>query len=467
MSELEPQHPHSGASVTVNRRESDAAASYVRAFHEDRLLAQASFDHLTESHRRHGLTIQGRMLCNVLRPRFIERARTQELRRISKTLALLMERLGHFLLSSEAGLDLVGASDQERELWSVHPGYTGITVTSRLDSFMVGGLPKFVEYNAESPASIGFCDCLSEIFLDSPGMLAWQARESLTRFHVRRALLDTLLEAYRETGRTGTPSIAIIDWDDVLTKRDFELCAEFFRESGINTVITDPRSLEYRNGRIFCGNEEIDLIYRRVLLHELLDYAHEAQALLEAYRDGAVCMVNSPRSKLLHKKSIFALLSEGVADFPFSDDEQSVIDSCIPWTRLVATGTTTYQGVAVDLPSLLLSNRERFALKPVDDYGGRGVVLGWDVEQEQWERAIERALEERYVVQERVTVPYGEFPIWHEESLRMVSMLVDTDPLLFRGEVGGILTRISSDQLLNVTAGTGSTTATFVIEEEH
>ena len=41
---------------------------------------------------------------------------------------------------------------------SIDPGYSGFTMTSRLDSFMVGDLPRFVEYNAESPAGIGFCD---------------------------------------------------------------------------------------------------------------------------------------------------------------------------------------------------------------------------------------------------------------------------------------------------------------------
>jgi hypothetical protein len=43
-------------------------------------------------------------------------------------------------------------------------------------------------------------------------------------------------------------------------------------------------------------------------------------------------------------------------------------------------------------------------------------------------------------------------------------MSVDMDPYLFDGEVGGVMTRLSSSELLNVTAGSGSVVPTFVVE---
>ena len=177
-------------------------------------------------------------------------------------------------------------------------------------------------------------------------------------------------------------------------------------------------------------------------------------------------MVNSPRSKLLHKKAVLALLSDQALDLDVTREEQMVVDATVPWTRLVVDETTTYEGRRVNLVELLRANQDRFALKPVDDYGGRGVVLGWDTDPEQWQREIGNALESHYVVQERVEVPSEEFPAWKEDALALVPLLVDTDPLLFRGELGGVLTRISGDPLLNVTAGTGSTTPTFMVSEE-
>lgn len=463
---MERQGARCGSSATAHSKEADVATSYMSALRADSDLARRSHLHLVQAHREQGLELQGRLLCNVLRPRFMSLERIEELRRVSRILAGLLERAGEYLLSSDARLDLVGASEQEREIWSLDPGYPGLTVTSRLDSFMIGNRPRFVEYNAESPASIGFCDCLTEVFERSPGMEIWAPAGRLDRFHVRRALLDSLSWAYRARGETDTPVIAVVDWDDVLTKRDFELCAEYFRAHGVRTVVTDPRRLTYRGGRVWCGNEQVTLVYRRVLLHELLERGAEAEQLLRAYREGAVCMVNSPRSKLLHKKAVLALLSDQTLGLELTPEEQLVVDSTVPWTRLVVDGPTTYEGRRFDLVELLCANQDRFALKPVDDYGGRGVVLGWDTEPEQWQTEIGNALELHYVVQERVEVPSEEFPAWKDEALDVVSLLVDTDPLLFRGELGGILTRISGDPLLNVTAGTGSTTPTFMVSEE-
>jgi hypothetical protein len=410
--------------------------------------------------------MQDRLLCNVLRPRFMSLRRVEELRRVSEALAGLFERAGDCLLRSDSMLDLVGATEQERSIWSIDPGYPGYTLTSRLDAFMVGEEPRFVEYNAESPAGIAFTDLLSEIFESLAAMQQWESRTSLRRFHGRRRLLEALLWAYRSWGGSDTPSIAIIDWEDVLTKRDWELCGSYFREQGIQTEFADPRSFEYRGGKLWLGNVPITLVYRRVLLHELLDRAAQAGALLEAYREGAVCMVNSPRSKLLHKKALFALLSDHRVELEMSPEEKAIVDATVPWTRLMVSGRTTFEGRSVDLVPFVLTEQHRLALKPFDDYGGRGVVLGWETEREEWERGVERALQQHYIVQERVPVPQAEFPVWQEDGVALVPLLLDTDPLLFRGRLGSVLTRISGSALLNVSAGTGSTTPTFMVQED-
>jgi hypothetical protein len=177
-------------------------------------------------------------------------------------------------------------------------------------------------------------------------------------------------------------------------------------------------------------------------------------------------MVNCPRSKLLHKKAVMALLSEGRLPLSLSPEERSIVEATIPWTRRVGEGDTSYGDETVDLPGFILENQERMALKPSDDYGGRGVVLGWDTTAEGWQRALERALGGGYVVQERVPVPEAEFPVWDDGEVRVVPLYVDVDPLLFRGRMGGVLTRLSGSPLLNVSAGTGSTAPTFVVDEE-
>ena len=136
--QLQRQDARRGASATAHSSEAEFATSYMSALRTDSGLALSSHDHLVRAHQEQRLNIQGRLLCNVLRPRFLSVDRTGELRRVSRILACLLERAGEYLLARDTRLDLVGASEQEREIWAVDPGYPGLTVTSRLDSFMVG-----------------------------------------------------------------------------------------------------------------------------------------------------------------------------------------------------------------------------------------------------------------------------------------------------------------------------------------
>ncbi|GAC1406854.1 MAG: hypothetical protein NVSMB52_20340 [Chloroflexota bacterium] len=457
-------HTLTGALAIAATSEFESAELYHALLRSDKALASQTAQALSSALQKHRLIVQGRPLCNVLRPRFIHKKRSADLSHAANSLAALLERAGRLLLSSDTLLDIVGASDQEREMWAIDPGYEGFSVTSRLDAFIVGQDLKFLEYNAESPAGIGFCDRLTEIFNELQVMRMWSGQSSFQTSEARQHLLDTLLWCYGEWGGIGTPTIAIIDWDDVITKRDFELCSEYFQQHGIETVITDPRSLEYRGGALWCGELRISLVYRRVLLHELLGKSCEVKALLKAYADGAICMVNSPRSKLLHKKTVFAMLSDRRLGLPLSGDEEALVNRTIPWTRYLTSGETTYAGESVPMERLLRSKPEQFVLKPVDDYGGRGILLGWDTSEAEWERSLGIAFEGGYIVQERVSVPQAGFPIWND-GLEEVSLYLDTNPLMFRGHMGCILTRLSGSSLLNVTAGSGSAAPTFVLDD--
>jgi hypothetical protein len=454
------------ALTAVNIEEAACATSFNAFLAARPELAERTWTELVEAQEREGVSVGGKLLCSVLRPRFIGEGREAELARIGPIFARLIERAGEQVLRSEGLLDAIGANEQEREVWAIDPGYPGFTLTSRLDSFMIGKQPRFIEYNAESPAGIAFADVLGRIFEGLSAVRAWTPARTMRRAEARQDLLETLLWAYRTRGGRGTPFMAIIDWEHVITRRDFELCADYFRAHGIPTVIADPRRLQYRSGRLWLGEDEITLVYRRVLLDELLEKSEEAGDLWRAYREGAICMVNSPRSKLVHKKALFALLADGSLDLQAGEEEQRLIEECLPWTRLVRSERTSYQQRSVDLLPFILEHREHLALKPADDYGGKGVALGWESSPDEWERAVELAAGRPYVVQERVPMAQGEFPVWENGGLRVRPFLIDTNPLLFRGKMGGILTRISSSTLLNVSAGTGSAAPTFVVPEE-
>jgi uncharacterized circularly permuted ATP-grasp superfamily protein len=108
-------------------------------------------------------------------------------------------------------------------------------------------------------------------------------------------------------------------------------------------------------------------------------------------------------------------------------------------------------------------HRERFVLKPNDEYGGSGVAVGWEGSDAEWDTSLNRALHNDYVVQERVNVARADFPTMWQGEVQLRELSIDMDPYIIGGEADGFLTRIAGTTLLNVTAGGGSTVPTFVI----
>ncbi len=105
-------------------------------------------------------------------------------------------------------------------------------------------------------------------------------------------------------------------------------------------------------------------------------------------------------------------------------------------------------------------------LKPNDAYGGKGIVLGWEVTASEWEQAVQAALAEPTIVQERVPLPTEPYPSLIDGRVQVFERMLDTAPFAVNGDyVEGCLTRLSTATLINVTAGGGSTVPTFVAEK--
>jgi uncharacterized circularly permuted ATP-grasp superfamily protein len=269
----------------------------------------------------------------------------------------------------------------------------------------------------------------------------------------RARQLTAMLRAFRQWNRGARPTIAIVDWEGLPTAPEFEMFKAFFEDAGVKTLICDPRALEFRRGRLYAQGEAVNLVYRRVLTSELLDRGDDTRALRDAYLAGAVVVINSFRAKLLHKKMSLALLSDERYARLYTPTQRAAIRSHIPWTRRVRP----------ELAEDIAGRRQTLVLKPNDEYGGKGVVLGWTVDQTEWEKAIEVATTQSYVVQEAVEIPRIPFPVVLD-GLKYIDLAVDLDPYLFDGRVGGFMTRVSAAALLNVTAGAGSVVPTFVVE---
>ena len=425
---------------------------------------------------RRGLVFGDRALCTVLRPRLLTerqyRALAARVARLSRALAR-----AHEAAAADPALRAqFRLEGWEEALLGAGPRAPVSSPTSRLDAFVVdtagdGGTFALTEVNGETPAGAGYNDALAEVFLGLPAVRAYARRWHLFPLYARHGVTEALLGAWRRwaqgAGRAAAgarPRVAILDWDDVPTRAEFVLFREHFASMGLEAVIADPRACEYRDGALFLQGAAVDVIYKRVLLAELVERAGVECDVLRAWRDGAVCMVNPPDGKILHKKASLAVLGDERNAHLFDAEDRATIAECVPWTRVVEERRTVFDGRDVDLVPHVAAHRERFVLKPNDEYGGTGIVLGWTVDAAEWEAAVARALAEPYVVQERVPIPYEPYPSYADGRVHLVDRMIDTAPYVTDGQVvDGLLTRLSTAALLNVTAGGGSQVPNFVV----
>ncbi len=297
-------------------------------------------------------------------------------------------------------------------------------------------------------------------------MKRFEENYRVQKYSTIKMLLDALLASYREWGGTASPPvIGIVDWREVPTWSEFEILQARFEREGVPTLISDPRDLVFDGKNLIAQGRRIDLLYRRVLINDILARPDECAAIVKAYEAGAVCMANALTCKIAHKKAFFAVLTDERNAALFSNSEHELIRRHIPWTRLLSDTKTTRDGESFDLLEYVRRRRNDFVLKPNDEYGGTGVTLGWENSESEWDDALNRALADRehaWVVQERIAIRREVFPMQTAEGVQMRDMLVDLAPYLFRGKMAGFLTRLSSTGLANVTSGGGQVPAMVV-----
>jgi uncharacterized circularly permuted ATP-grasp superfamily protein len=416
--------------------------------------------------RARKLTFGDRIHSPFLRPFFLDERDDARVRVVAETIAGLGERVVEAAMKSKELLSQFGLRPEEERLVAIEPGYARASTASRLDAFLLPDSLQFAEYNGESPAGLGYSETLGEVFAEMPPMVRFREIFNTRTYPLMASILEALLASYREWGGTANPpQIAIVDWRGVPTWSEFEILQARFEQLGVPTLICDPIDLRFDGKTLAAQGRKIDLVYRRVLINDILAKPAECEALVKAYEARAVCVANTFRCKIPHKKAFFAVLTDDRNRELFSVGERELVQKHIPWTRVIADVRTTRGRESIGLLEYVRARRENFVLKPNDEYGGAGVMLGWEMDAAKWDAALDRAVAApvgSWVVQEKIAVRREVFPYVEGGKVTMRDMLVDFAPYLFRGKMCGFLTRLSSTGLANVTSG-GGQVPSFVV----
>jgi hypothetical protein len=404
----------------------------------------------------HHFTYAGETIPFVLMPHFISPGQVRVLQRAVHTLVPVLDRFcAAYAQDAELRAELA-LPEAEDALARIEAGFPQPVRICRLDAFLHRYDLKFLEFNSDSPAGVGWCDVLFEGLRREVGLPGVKGNFHTLYTPMLPALFDTLLDAYRHV-RAGkadlpeVPRLAVVDVAATPTASEFRLVAAAAGERGLDAVVADLDQVTYDGSRLLVQGQPVELVYRRALTPEAA-----GSDLAAAAADGRACVVNPFRASVVSSKKILAVLQDPRFEYLLTGDEAERIRATLPWTRILRPGRATYGPWTFDLLSFVSDNRERLVLKPASDYGGRGVMLGIETAQDAWDATIEaHAPLGDFIAQEYVAIPEEMFPIVEDGRVQMRLKRFNINPFAIGGRYAGMLTRISDQAVINVTAGGG------------
>src|SRR5499427_3213936 len=306
------------------------------------------------------LTFGKRVHCPFLRPFFLSPEDEQRVRVVAEKMAEFGERIASRAMADAALLGQLHLREGELRLVRLGKPRGFASTASRLDSFLLPDALKFAEYNGESPAGSGYSETLAGVFRELPLTHEFAKDYEMHSYPLSAKLLDALVMAYLDWGGTSKkPQMLITDWHEVPTWSEFEILKARFEKMGVPVELADPRDLQFNGKSLTARGKKIDLVYRRVLINDIVAKPAECAALVKAYAANAVCVANNFRCKLPHVKAFFAVLTDERNGALFSHSEREIIRQHIPWTRVVADVKTAHYGETVDLLAFIRRERQK------------------------------------------------------------------------------------------------------------
>jgi hypothetical protein len=247
---------------------------------------------------------------------------------------------------------------------------------------------------------------------------------------------EMFAQEWRSAKRT-TPlqSVAIVDEAPAAQYLypEFLLFQQMFQRHGIQCVITDPRTLSYRDGGLYHRAQRIDLAYNR-LTDFNLDAEH-LRVLRKAYLDRAVVLTPHPRAHALYaNKGNLQLLGDAarLKALGATDDMVELLTRVVP--RTVALEKLDAEQAWAE--------RKAWFFKPGSGYGGKAAYRGEKLTRRVWDEIRATG---GYVAQEYV--PPSER--WVRVNGADAQLKVDVRCFAYRGAVQFIAARLYQGQTTN------------------
>lgn len=290
----------------------------------------------------------------------------------------------------------------------------------RADLYHDGTGFRLLEFNVAS--DLGGTDRaeMQRSLLQTPPFGDFADRHGLGYVHTGEEIVRALRAACRPITGERTPRVALVCARGGLAR--FRHLLQAFREMllrlGLPITLSELDDVEERAGGLLVAGESVDAVFRFFTVDDICvdPYAaRRAELIFRAHEEGRAVLWTPMDSSLYSNKGALALLSDPQhLDHPdhredretsavLTDAERQAVDRLLPWTRLLADGPARVAAETVDLVDHCIEHRTELIVKPLRDFGGTGILVGWELSPHEWESALRDCLKDHYIVQKRVT----------------------------------------------------------------
>ena len=301
---------------------------------------------------------------------------------------------------------------------------------------------KFCEINTDGSSAMNEDNTLGRILLETEALKDFGEVYKLDYFELIESWVEDSIEIFRKYDPNNPkPNVAIVDFVESGTSAEFEEFKKAYIKKGYNCIITDPRNLEYRDGKLYKDDYRIDLVYRRIVTFELIEKADQIPLFIEAYKNKAFCCIGSIKSQVVHNKVIFKILhDEDTLEF-LSNEEREFINKHIPITGIFGGDNSIFDNV--------LANKDRYIMKPMDLNASQGVFAGRDLTQEEWVKRLELSWDKDYLYQEFYNPFIRDHIVFKDGKPYIDSFKSILGLFIYNERFAGMYTRISKNNIIS------------------
>lgn len=386
---------------------------------------------------------KGKPVPFLYHPMFYTEKDVKNFNKIGDTLISITNKVTQRYLDSKEFRKKFEYSPLLEELILIDNGYDINVPIGRFDLFYEDEDNfKFCELNTDGSSAMNEDNTIGNILLQTEGLQDFSKQYNLSLFELIDRWVDDSISIFRKwSSEIDKPNVAIVDFTESGTSKEFEVFKNAFIKKGYNAIIADPRDLKYREGHLYFEDYRIDLVYRRIVTFELIEKAHEIPDFIEAYKNKAFCSIGSIRSQIIHNKIIFKILhDEDTLEF-LSECEREFIKRHIPITGLFKGNKEVYNKV--------LNDKDKYIMKPLDLNASRGVYAGRDLSQEEWKKRLDESWEKDYLYQEFFEPFTREHILFENDELNIEKFKSIVGLFMYKEKFAGIYTRIGKNNVIS------------------